>query len=61
MISGECIKIIGLDVNCFETNIIVEINVKNDTLEACKKIKELSVKYPRAIWVTTLCSYQINK
>lgn len=37
MISGECIKIIGLDVNCFETNIIVEINVKNDTLEACKK------------------------
>lgn len=61
MISGECIKIIGLDVNCFETNIIVEINVKNDTLEACKKIKELSVKCPRAIWVTTLCSYQINK
>lgn len=61
MISGECIKIIGLDVDCFETNIIVEKNVSNDVSDACRKIKELSIKYPRAIWVTTLCSYQIKK
>ena len=61
MISGECIKIIGLNVNCFEAKIVVERNVQNDALEACRKIKELSIKYPRTIWVTTLCSYKINK
>ena len=58
MISGECIKIIGLNVNCFETTIVVERNVQNDALEARRKIKELSVKYPNTIWITTICSYK---
>ena len=60
MISGECIKIIGLDVNCFESKIVVDKNMKNDALEVRRKIKELSIRYPKAIWVTTLCSYQIK-
>ena len=42
MISGECIKIIGLDVNCFESKIVVDKNMKNDALEVRRKIKELS-------------------
>ena len=58
MISGECIKIIGLNVNCFEAKIVVDKNMKNDALEARRIIKELSVKYPNTIWITTICSYK---
>lgn len=59
MTNGECIKIIGLDVNCFEANIIAERNVKNNSFETRRIVEELSTKYPKAIWVTVLCRYQI--
>ena len=59
MLCGNFVKIIGLRVDCFETNIVTERNV--DAKEVQKNMRELHGKYPGAVLITVQCNYQVNR